>query len=167
MALQSTVFVYTMNLYGQKGSWSRYVFPFAIDYFTTLGNTLYMRSGNDVLAVDDTVFNDFEGDTGRQQPFDGVIQWGWLDFGAPGVTKMMVGFDLVGTGTVNVQFGYDQRDTSLYTTAWEIDADTLPGGVLFYPLSFTTVSTKLTFTGGERWSWQSFILYLNDFRMTS
>jgi len=167
MAVETTVFVYTMNHGNRPGSWSRYVFPFFVDYWTQLDNSLYIRSGNDVLRLDETVTNDFDGDTEREQTFDGVIQWPWLDFGAPGVTKKMTGFDLTGTGNVTVQFGYDQRDTTIYTTAWTINSDTMPGGIMAMPLAAPTISVKLTYPGGQQWEWQAFTTYLQDFRVTA
>ena len=43
-------------------------------------------------------------------PFEGSIQWPWLEFGQPGVTKMLYGFDIVGEGAVSVSFGIDQSN---------------------------------------------------------
>lgn len=164
---ESEVFVHTINQMGQVGAWSRYVFPFPISYFTQLGNDLYARAGDTVYRMDTDVYFDNVTASEEGDLFAGVIQWGWLDFGAAGVTKQMIGFDMSGTGTASVQFGYDQRNLTTFTTAWTIDIDTLPGGILPMPLAAPTISVKLTFVGGEAWEWQSFTAYFNDFRITS
>jgi len=162
----STVFVYTMNQYGKVGAWSRYVYPFQLEYFTQLGNDLYGRAGNTVYRFDANSVYDNEV-SGTGDPFAGIIWWPWLDFGAPGTTKQMVGFDLTGTGQVNVQFGFNQRDITAFTQSWTVDADTLPDGVLPMPLAAPTISVKLTFSGGQQWEWQAFNAYFQDFRITS
>ena len=163
----SEVFVHTINQLGAVGAWSRYVFPFPISYFTQLGNDLYARSGDTVYRMDTDVYFDNATALVDGDLFASVIQWGWLDFGQPGVTKQMIGFDMSGTGTASVQFGYDQRNLSTFTTAWTVDIDTLPGGILPMPIAAPTISVKLTFAGGEAWEWQSFVAYFNDFRLTS
>ena len=120
--MNTAVFVYSMTQIGQVGAWSRYEFPFAIDDWAIAGDALYLRSGDYIHAVDDAVTGD-EVSPGNVQPFPGMIQWPWLEFGQPGVTKMLYGFDIVGQGAVSVSFGIDQTNGSLFTPGYTVPAD--------------------------------------------
>ena len=50
--MATEAFVYTINQVGRMGAWSRYLFPFDIDYYATVGNDLFVREGNRVLRLD-------------------------------------------------------------------------------------------------------------------
>jgi hypothetical protein len=160
----TTVFVYSMNKVGSVGAWSRYIFPFPVDDFAQLGDYLYIRSGDDVLRVDPDALVDFQGDL-RQSTFEGVIQWPWLDFGNPGVTKQLVGFDIVGTGTASIQIGYDQSNKNVYTAAFDVPADSVPGMMIPLPVMAPSMSVKLTYAGGQAWQFNALNITLNDMRL--
>lgn len=162
--MDSTVFVYTMSQIGSVGAWSRYVFPFPIDDFTQLADDLYIRSGDDILKVDANEVTDYAGDP-REQPFTGVIQWPWLDFGAPGVTKQLVGFDIVGSGETSVQVGYDQSAKGIFTAPFTVPADSVPGMMIPLPIMAPSMSFKLTYEGGARWQFNALNVTLNDMRL--
>lgn len=156
-----TVFIYTMNRGVQGGAWSRYVFPFTIEHFAHLENTLYMRHGDNVsYVIEGAIDDDGVG-------FQGVIQWPWLDFGTPGVTKMLIGFDIVGEGTSSIQIGYDQTNLGTFTTAYPIPVDTYPGMIIPLPLQAPAMSVKLTYDASQAWQWNALNLYLQDQRPTS
>lgn len=156
-----TVFIYTMNKGVRAGAWSRYVFPFTIEHFAHLENTLYLRHLDDVSFV-------IEGSTDDDGVgFQGVIQWPWLDFGTPGVNKMLIGFDIVGEGTSSIQIGYDQTNIGTFTTAYPIPVDTYPGLIIPLPLQAPAMSIKLTYDANQAWQWNAFSLYLQDQRPTS
>jgi hypothetical protein len=155
----SQVFVYTMS--GGKGKWSRYEYPFAIDCFAQLGDDLYIRHGDFVSKVDPTVDTD-EVD-GVPMNFEGTVWWPWLDFGSPGVTKMLEGFDYIGSGQgPSIQIGYDQRNVAAMTPAYQLSNDTMPGGIIPLPVSAPTFSVKLTFDGGQKWTVNAVNLSLFD-----
>lgn len=154
------VYVCTMN--GGKPKWSRYAFPFAVDAFAQLGNDLYIRHGDEVSIVDEEAVTDDVG--GVATNFDGVVQWPWLDFGQPGVTKMMEGFDIVGSGAPSVSIGYDQRNLAAFTDPYAVSPDTMPGGIIPLPVAAPTLSVKINFAGGQAWNLQAFQLYLDDMR---
>jgi hypothetical protein len=154
----STVFVFTMN--AGKGKWSRYAFPFSVDAFAQLGNDCYIRHGDVVSKVDESAVAD-EVD-GAPVNFDGIVQWGWLDFGSPGQTKMLSAFDIVGSGNPSVSIGYDQTDPTRFTDPYAVDPDTMTGAPIAMPVAAPTFSLKVTFPGGQKWSIQSAQLYLDD-----
>lgn len=152
----STVFVYTMTRAGKAGAWSRYVFPFAVDAFTQLGNDLYIRHGDEVSKVSQYAVTDEV--EGVEIAFDGAVQWNWLDIGSPGDSTELEGFDMEGSGEPSISFGYDQRNTSAFTTPWAFDPDTIVGGIVPYPLMAPTLSVRMDFTGAP-WTLKRVILY--------
>lgn len=156
-----TVFVYTMNKGVQGGAWSRYVFPWTCEHFAHLENTLYIRHGDIVSYVLPNATDD-DG-TG----FNGVIQWPWLDFGQPGVNKMLIGFDIVGTGTSSIEIGYDQTNFGTFTTAYAIPEDTYPGQIIPLPVNAPSLCVRLTYDTDQAWQWNALNLHLQDQRVTS
>lgn len=166
---ESTTYVYSMMKLGQKGSWSRYVYPWVIEAHALLGNDLYLRSEDTIYIADPNRLEDQDAD-GNNVDVDMVVRWPYLDFGAPGVTKMMAGFDVVGNGTCEVRVGWDERNYDLMTTPYEIVADTVTGGIIPMPLSAPSFSLELTFRSSENdiyAEWLASNFYLQDFRLTS
>lgn len=165
----TSILVYSMTKLGSVGAWSRYELPFATDDWAIAGNSLYLRSGDFIHRLDGSVVGDEVGVPGEVWqfeivPFPGVIQWPWLEFGQPGVTKMLYGFDIVGQGEVSVSFGIDQSNGGLFTPGYAVPADTVPGMVIPMPLAAPSLSVKLTYDGSEPWQWNALGLYLQDLR---
>jgi hypothetical protein len=159
--MSTNVYVYTLN--AGKGKWSRYVFPFSIEAFAQLGDDLYIRHGDYVSRVVEGI--DTDDVAGDPTNFAGLVQWAWLDFGRPGVTKMLEGFDYVGEGQApRVAFGYDQRNVAALTPPYLIPNDTLSGGMIPMPISAPTMSVRLAFDGGQAWRVNSVQLYVADDR---
>ena len=161
----STNFVLTMN--GGKGKWSRYTFPFPVDAFVQMDDKLYIRSGDDVLIYDVDAVADFVGDVVRQKAFTGVVQYQWLDFGQPGVSKQVVGFDLVGSGNPSFALGYDQTNEGTFTTDFVVPPDTVPGQIIPLPVMAPSMSVRISYPGGQKWKLQAVSLYLQDMRAGS
>ncbi len=158
-------FVLTMNGGKKDMSWSRYVFPSAIDDWTVHSNDLHLRSGDKIWRVDDdTLVDDFGG---ADVVFIGQVWWPYLDFGALGVTKQLIGFDTVAEGPYTVSIGWDQTDDTKFTTPYAIVGDTLPGNVIPIPVSAPSFQLRLDFTGNNAWEWSASTLYLQDWRKTS
>lgn len=162
----SEVFVYSMTQVGAVGAWSRYVFPFVIEDWAIRADNLYLRSGDRIHRIEDDAVGD-EVSPGVIQPFPGVVQWPYLDFGQPGVTKMLIGFDVVGQGDASVQFGYDQSNPAAFTDPYTVPADTVPGAIIPMPLAAPSFAVRLTFDGAVPWQFQAFNLYLQDQRPTA
>ena len=155
--MSTTVFVYSMARAGQAGAWSRYEFPFSVEAFAQLGDDLYIRHGNSISVVSESATSDQVG--GSAINFPGLVWWPWLDFGTPGQTKMMEGFDYVGTGQgPSISIGYDQRNVAAFTPAYQVVNDTMPGGMVPIPVAAPTLSVKLAFAGGQKWNVQSVLL---------
>ena len=160
---KTEVFVYTMTQIGQVGAWSRYLFPFEVSAWAIQGDSLHLRSADRIYRMEDGAIGD-EVSQGVTTPFEGVIQWPWLDFGQPGVTKMLYGFEVVGQGKVKVQVGFDQTNGGAFTAPYEVNPDTLTGGPIPMPLAGPSFAVRLVYDGTEAWQWNAFGLYLQDFR---
>jgi hypothetical protein len=159
--------VLTMNGGKDDMHWSRYTFPADVSDWTIQGDDLILRAGDKVWVVTDEARTDDEDAYGLNGvPFDGLMSWPYLDMGMLGREKMLHGFDLVIDGTVQVSFGYDQRNFDLATEPYEIEGDTLTGQVVPMPLSGPSFQLRLAFPAGqaEPWEWQAASLYLDDMR---
>lgn len=160
---ETTAFVYSMTRTGKVGAWSRYVFPFSVDAFAQLGDDLYIRNGDVISKVDEAAATDDV--AGVPMPFLGQVHWPWLDMGQPGRTKMLEGFDYVGTGQgPSISIGYDQLNTAIFTTPYQLSSDTLTGGIIPLPVSAPTLAVKLDFAGGAHWTVQEVLLSVSDLR---
>ncbi len=173
-------FVLTINGSGQK-TWSRYIFPDTITDWTLNAGILYLRTaGNLVWQVDANTVG-VDDSSGANTPFNGVIQWPYMDMGALGLNKMLVGVDLVGDGSVTIQIGFDQSNKSTFndqvgfatstgvTTPYFVAIDdTVPGEPLPIPINAPSYSLILTYTGSSSsanaWTWEAANLYITDVR---
>ncbi len=143
------VFVYTLS--GGSGKWSRYTFPWSIEEFAQLGDDLYVRHGDFVSRVDPVAVADDV--AGVPVNFASSVWWPWLDFAAPGVTKMLQGIDYIGLGQgPTIAIGYDERNVAAFTAPYQLSSDTLPGGIIPMAVSAPSFSVKLSFAGGQKWT---------------
>jgi hypothetical protein len=168
-------FVLTINGAGLR-TWSRYVFPDSITDATLNAGALYLRTaGNLVWKLSATALVDDFG--GTPTPFNGVMQWPYLDYSALGINKMLIGLDLVGTGQVTIQIGFNENDPTTFsdnagfatslnvTPPYTISAaDTVPGEPLPFPINAPSYTLILTFPGNQAWSWQAANMYVADAR---
>jgi hypothetical protein len=161
MPASNTVWICTLGGGQARGAWSRYVFPWNIQYFAQLGNSLYMRHGDIVSYAQESALDDNGAD------FLGVIQWPWMDFGSPGINKHFIGFDIVAFGTSAIEIGYDQKDLNAWTLSYQIPADTLPDQIIPIECHAPSFAVRLTFDGSQAWQWNALQVYLDDMRPTS
>ena len=176
-------FVLTMNGLNGTKSWARYTLPDTITDWTLNAGILYLRTaGNLVWQLDAGTLVD-DGNaviaSAANVPFNGVMQWPYLDLGSLGRTKMLIGIDLVGEGNCSIQIAYNQADkttfvdnpsfaTSTGVTApyFVSAADTTPGAPLPIPINAPSYSVILTFTGSSSspnaWSWEAANIYIAD-----
>ena len=178
-------FVLTVNGMEQaKKTWSRYLFPDSItDWSLSTGN-LYMRTaGNLVWQLTDQSIGVDDNNTittaATPTAFNGVMQWPYLNAGQLGINKMMIGIDIVGTGSCSIQVGFNQADTSSFndqptfststsvTTPYFVAIDdTVPEEPLPFPINAPSYSVILTFAGStstaNAWGWEACNLYLAD-----
>jgi hypothetical protein len=171
----SEAFVLTVSDGGQKGmSWSRYTYPSDIDYVAILDDDLYLRSGDLVWRADEGVYTDDtdlgEGEGGTDTVFQSVLQWPFLDLGSAR-NKQLVGFDLTGSGNVDVRIGWDQRQPdaagapTFWTAAYTVAIDTVVGTIVPMPVNSPSFSLRLAFEAGAAWAFEQATLYVTDQRL--
>ena len=154
--MSNEVWIYTMNQGNKVGRWSHYRFPWVINHFAHLRDTLYMRHGDTVSkAVEHYQFD-------ASEDWDSVIQWPWLDFGSPGRDKMMMGFDNVGEGVASIEIGYSQAALGTFTSPFDIPADSEPGQIIPIPVMAPSFSIKLTYNSAQAWEWMALQIYVED-----
>lgn len=136
---QSTVFVFTQT----SKSWSRYVLPYTINYFTQVGDDVYFRANsNDIAAFDESATDD------SGTAFSGVIWWPSMTLGSIGMQKRVQACDLSATASADLAVGDDETDLTSLVDVGTIGPDTVPGFKI--PLAFMgpSFSFKLTFAAG-------------------
>jgi hypothetical protein len=153
--------VFVLTLDGKKKSWSRYVFPESITDATLVENDLYLRTAtHKIWKVSDAALQDDVG--GTAVDFTGVLWFPWMDLGNIATDKELVSIDLVGTGNVDVQVGWNEKDTTAFTASYVVNADTLDGTPIPMPLTGPSLSLKLTFSANQAWEWNASILNVLD-----
>ncbi len=149
-------FVLSRSRLGKIAAATRYEYPWPVDDTTQLNGDLYLRTGDDLMIVDAEATDD-DGTV-----FEGVIETPNLDMGSPGVTKMMVGMDIVGYGEATVSIGWDQTNPAAYTDPYLLPADSIPGGFIPIPVSAPSFAVRLVYAGGQAWKLNAMNLYLQD-----
>ena len=178
-------YVLTVNGMDQaKKTWSRYTFPDSITDWSLSTGTLYLRTAGNLvweftdesIGVDD---NNTITTAATPTAFNGVMQWPYLNAGQLGINKMMIGIDIVGTGSCSIQVGFNQADTSsfndqpTFSTSTSVTApyfvaidDTVPEEPLPFPINAPSYTVILTFAGStstaNAWGWEACNLYLAD-----
>lgn len=175
-------FVLTINGTAGTKSWSRYIFPAIITDATLNEGYLYLRTATNVvwqINAQAIGIDDANTITTAATPtaWNGLIQWPYLDMGALGINKMLIGVDVVGQGNCNIQLAFNQNDSSTFndnagfSVSTGVTApytlvldDTVPGEPLPMPINAPSYSLILTFPGNvttaNAWSWQAANLYV-------
>jgi hypothetical protein len=182
-------FVLTINGTGNR-TWSRYIFPQVITDWTLNAEILYLRTANNLVwqfspsavGIDDS--SSALTTQGANVPFNGVVQWPYLDLASLGLNKMLVGVDIVGEGNCSIQIAYNQNDKTTFndnpsfavstsvTTPYFVQIDdTVPGEPLAFPINAPSYSPILTFTGSSTsanaWTWQAMNIYFAPVPLTA
>ena len=127
--------VYTFSRSNKVSAWSLYEYPFTLDYLDELNAELYIRSGNNVYKVSQSV----KTDNGTLYPVD--VEMAYLDFKAPGILKQILSMDMVVTGTCTIAHRFDARNTALITDpAVTVSGDSRPGNVFPVELLATNLA---------------------------
>lgn len=157
-------FVLTLNGGQADMSWSRYVFPENMIDWTIQNGVLFLRTENDHVweFSEDALYDDIV-DANTHVDFEGVISWPFLDFGVVGLDKSLEGLDIICTGEVTINVGYDQTNFSLKTPDFTVLGDTLPEvGMIPIPLTAPSLQVTLTFSAGQAWEWEATNVYISQ-----
>ena len=130
---------YSFSRTSKISAWSKYTFPFAIDDATVLNQELYVRTGNDVYRVSDTVFKDGV----STPPLVDVLMF-YQDGKRPGVLKQFMGMDIIGVGQWTISHLFDAGNQTLESQAYEYPAVTESGDMHPVELLSTRIAPHLT-----------------------
>jgi len=123
-AIGNRLFVYSISRSAKIAAWSQYFLSQPVDAFAELGQELYIRSGDVIYKLDESV----NADDGMQ--FDVLIELPYMDFKTPGQLKQLTGIDVVVDGACYVSVGFDVRDPDAFTSEVKIKGNTRPGGMI-------------------------------------
>ncbi len=137
-AIGQTIHVYTYSRTGKISAWSEYDIGVFIDDMTELNGEFYVRSGDDVYRIDDSLFTD-DGTSYKM-----TMEMPFLDFKRPGVLKQIIGVDAVIQGQADLQLRFDPRDTGLVTDKIPLSGDTRPGEMTPVEVMATSVAPIIT-----------------------
>lgn len=166
-------FVLTINGQGVR-TWSRYIFPAAITDWTIQDGALYLRTLTDLVWRLDATVEGVDDSGASSVDFVGIVQTPYLDMQGLGINKMLIGIDLVGTGAVTIQLGFNQNDLTTFndnagfstsanvTPPYDLAVDdTVPGEPIPFPINSPSLTMILTFPGSQSWSLNAANFYVN------
>ncbi len=159
-AIGSTIFTYTFSRTMKISAWAQYDIGVPIDDMAELGGKLYIRSGDDIYQVDESVHTD------DGAAYEMVMEMPFLDFKLPGVMKQIVGVDAVIQGEAELQLRWDPRDTSLITEPVPLGGDTRPGAMTPVEVMATSVAPVITSRTDQPVQIDSLTFYYNALGVT-
>lgn len=136
-AIGSTVFVFSISRTAKISAWSKYELSGTVDAFASLGQTLYIRSGNVVYMLDQ------ESSSDEGQPYEVLLQLPYMDFKSPGQLKVVHGADFVIDGKCEFSVGFDATDPDAFTPPVTVKGNTRPGGMVPVGCAGTEFSIRL------------------------
>lgn len=123
-AMENRLFVYSFSRTSKIAAWSQYFLSVPVDAFAELGQTLYIRSGDTVYALDDEMHTD------DGQQYEVLLDLPYMDLKRPGRLKRITAVDLVVEGRCEFSVGYDVRDPDAYTPPVRVKGNTRPAGLV-------------------------------------
>lgn len=155
-AFGKDLFVYSISRTAKIAAWSRYELPNAVDAFAELGRTLYIRAGDKVYKLDDTVTAD------QGLPFEVILQLPYMDLKLPGSRKILYGADVVMEGGAEMSIGYDERERTLFTDSVYVEGNTRPQGMISIAAEGTAFSLRFRNFDANAFRLDAVTLYFDD-----
>lgn len=151
-----TAYVYSFSRSVKMSAWSVYTFPVSIDDATVLNSELYVRSGDIVYMVDQTVYND-----------NGVIpvveiEMFFQDNKTSGTLKQFTGYDGVVTGSPEIAFRFNPNSPTDQTDYIQIEGDMRAGDLFPLEVCTTSIAPILRHEADEEFEIQSLQLYYQN-----
>lgn len=155
-AMGNELFVYSISRTSKIAAWSHYFLPQPADAFAELGQTLYIRCGDDVFKLDTDVHAD------QGQAFEVIVQLPYMDLKKPGHTKRIFGADLVLEGKCDFSVGFDVRDETAFTDPVTVKGNTRGGGMIPVECCGTEFSLKFRNFDTKPFRLDAVTLYFDD-----
>lgn len=147
------VHVYTHSKAAKLAAWSYYDYPFSVDAIAELKGVLYLRSGNNVYRVDESVRTD------NGENYEVVAQIPYMNLKKPGALKQIWGLDAVMQGSAEIQVLFDVRDELMYQSLGTVSGDSRPGGQAPVGVMGTDIALKFINNDDQDWRLDSTQLY--------
>lgn len=160
----SDVFVYSFSRSSKIACWSLYQLPIFVTGICEASGTVYLRDSGRLFALDESVHQDEVG-AGAAIAVD--VQMAFQDAKLPGVEKMFYGADFVFSGTADVSYLYDPRDTSKETAAYSVTGDTRTTTVVPVEVSAAAIAPRFRHSANEAFEIGLLTLYFHSLSATA
>ena len=155
------VFAYSFSRSSKLACWSVYTFPIAITDVAARAGKVSLRSTTTLYEFDAATFTD------SGVPIDVDVQMAFQDAKLPGVEKMFYGADYVFSGTADVSYLYDPRDTTKETNAQAITGDTRTTTIVPVEVSSAALAPRFQHSADEAFSIDMLTLYFHSLSATA
>lgn len=152
----SKVFAYSFSRSSKLACWSIYTFAFAITGVATKAGKVYVRTESKLYELDAEQFTD----AGSAIAVD--VQMAFQDAKQPGVEKMFYGADFVFSGTADVSYLYDPRDTTRETITQAVEGDTRSTTVVPVEVSSAAIAPRFRHSADEAFIIDMVTLYFHS-----
>lgn len=152
-AAGTRVYVFSQSKIGKLTAWSYYDYTQQFTDLAELANALYLRAGDDVYQVSNSV----KSDAGVAYQHRAVMPY--LAFKKPGQLKLLYGCDVVMQGRSDFRVLLDVNDASVATPLAEVQGDTRPGGMIPVDAATTEPGFEFIDTHDEDWELDLLTVY--------
>jgi len=159
--IEKQIYVYSFSQSNKLAAWSRYSMPETIQDITSFRNYLYIRSNDNIFCFNPSSYQDTKSDT-TTSSIAVSMESSFQTLKKSGLWKQIFGADALVEGAADVQYKYDSRAPTTFTTAQGISGDSRPGLLLPVELVTTEVGFKITQTANTDMLFSGLTLYFNE-----
>jgi hypothetical protein len=158
LIINQQAFVYSFSRSAKLACWSVYEFPVSIRGVCAVGGAVYLRDATSLYVLEEGQHAD---DVDGSTPIAVDVQMAYQDAKQPGVEKMFYGADFVFSGTAQVSYLYDPRDTSKETNAQSVQGDTRVATVVPVEVSAAAIAPRFQHSANEAFELNAVTLYFH------
>ena len=159
--IEKQIYVYSFSQSNKLAAWSRYSMPETIQDITSFRNYLYIRSNDYIFCFNPSSYQDTKSDA-TTSSIAVSMESSFQTLKKSGLWKQIFGADALVEGAADVQYKYDSRAPTTFTTAQGISGDSRPGLLLPVELVTTEVGFKITQTANTDMLFSGLTLYFNE-----
>lgn len=159
--LEKQIYVYSFSQTAQLSAWSRYEVPDNLQDITSYRQFLYVRASDEIFCFDPSALVDTPA-VGIPVNIEVVVESSFQTLKKSGIWKQVFGSDVLMEGSGNVQYKYDSRSPTDFTTAQAISGDSRPGALLPVELMTTEIGYKITQSAEDQFLFSGITFYFNE-----
>lgn len=159
--IEKQIYVYSFSQSNKLAAWSRYSVSETIQDITSFRNYLYIRSNDYIFCFNPSSYQDTKSDD-TTSSIAVSMESSFQTLKKSGLWKQIFGADVLIEGAADVQYKYDSRAPTTFTTAQGISGDSRPGLLLPVELVTTEVGFKITQTANTDMLFSGLTLYFNE-----